>query len=346
MQLDTINFSLPQALEATAPPEARGLRRDEVRLLVSHYQSDVLEQATFGDLGRFLHTGDLLVVNTSATLPAAVAGVRADGLPLTVHFSTQLSAETHIVELRQGDHSFRQNSAGDVITFPDGATLTLILPRVHSADSPTRLWIAALHSERPFHDFLHTHGQPIRYSYVDRAWPLAAYQTVFAQTAGSAEMPSAGRAFSAELVTRLVTQGVQFAPVVLHTGVASMEDHEPPYAEWFAVPTASAQLINAARHSGRRVIAVGTTAVRAVETATDENGWVTAAQGWTELIIGKTRPMRVINGLITGFHEPKATHLAMLAALASHAHLRVSYTAALKQRYLWHEFGDLHLLVA
>jgi S-adenosylmethionine:tRNA ribosyltransferase-isomerase len=193
--------------------------------------------------------------------------------------------------------------------------------------------------------YLTQHGAPIRYGYVHEAWSLEHYQTVFAVEPGSAEMPSAGRAFTPELVARLATRGVIFAPLVLHTGVASLEDHEPPYAERFAVPSSTASVVNAARADGRRVIAVGTTAVRALETVATPEGRVTQGQGWTELVISPVRPMRVVDGLLTGFHEPRASHLHMLEALAGRPHLQVAYGAALEQGYLWHEFGDMHLIL-
>ncbi len=193
--------------------------------------------------------------------------------------------------------------------------------------------------------YLAHHGFPIRYNYVQAPWPLSYYQTVFATEAGSAEMPSAGRAFTPELVTRLVARGVRFAPLLLHTGVASLEDHEPPYAETYSVPEETAEAVNAARKAGKRVIAVGTTVVHALETVTDATGTTHAGAGWTELIVMPQRGIRAVNGLLTGLHEPRATHLAMLEAFADRENLRSAYREALRKRYPWHEFGDLHLLL-
>jgi S-adenosylmethionine:tRNA ribosyltransferase-isomerase len=171
------------------------------------------------------------------------------------------------------------------------------------------------------------------------------YQTVYMTEVGSAEMPSAGRAFSAELIAQLVAKGVQFAPLILHTGVASQEDHEPPYEEYYRVPAATAHVVNAARTAGRRVIGVGTTTVRALETASDARGVVTPGEGWTSLIITPQRGIRSVDGMLTGFHEPRATHLAMLESLAGLDHLCLAYHQALLHNYLWHEFGDLHLIL-
>jgi len=192
---------------------------------------------------------------------------------------------------------------------------------------------------------LAAHGFPIRYSYVKEQWPLTYYQTVYATEAGSAEMPSAGRAFTPEVITRLIAKGVQVVPLILHTGVASLEEHEPPYEEFYRVPAATAQTVNQAHTAGKWIIAVGTTVIRALETVTDEAGIVHPREGYTDLVISPQRHLRVVNGMLTGFHEPQATHLAMLEALAGLDHLCITYQEALREGYLWHEFGDLHLLL-
>ncbi|WP_407699652.1 S-adenosylmethionine:tRNA ribosyltransferase-isomerase [Streptomyces ferrugineus] len=193
------------------------------------------------------------------------------------------------------------------------------------------------------------YGRPIRYSYTERDQPLSVYQTVFALPSGdglgSAEMPSAARPFTVGMVTELVSRGVQFAPVTLHTGVASVEAHEPPYPERFAVPEASARLINAVKAGPGRVVAVGTTAVRAVESAVDADGVVRAREGWTDLVVTPERGVRVVDGLLTGLHEPEASHLLMLEAVAGRAAIDRGYEAALRGLYLWHEFGDVHLVL-
>jgi S-adenosylmethionine:tRNA ribosyltransferase-isomerase len=211
-----------------------------------------------------------------------------------------------------------------------------------------RLWWARV-SGGTVLGLLREHGRPIRYSYTERDQPLSAYQTVFAlpsaDGAGSAEMPSAARPFTARLVAELVSRGVQFAPVTLHTGVASAEAHEPPYPERFAVPEASARLINAARAGDGRVVAVGTTAVRAVESASGSDGVVRAREGWTDLVVTPARGVRVVDGLLTGLHEPEASHLLMLEAVAGRAAIERGYEEALRGRYLWHEFGDVHLVL-
>ena len=208
-----------------------------------------------------------------------------------------------------------------------------------------RLWLARLDLPQPLETYLAEHGQPIRYGYVPRRWPLSAYQNVYALEPGSAEMASAGRPFTAELITRLVAGGVLIAPVTLHTGVSSQERHERPYAERYRVPELSAQLVNAARAWGGRVIAVGTTVVRALETVADEDGRVEAGEGWTELVVTPERGLWAIDGLLSGFHESQSSHIDLMRAAAGEELLRRSYDAALGHGYQWHEFGDSHLML-
>ncbi len=162
---------------------------------------------------------------------------------------------------------------------------------------------------------------------------------------GSAEMPSAGRPFTPELLTQLMARGVHVVPLILHTGVASPEGHEPPYEEFYRVPVEAARTVNMARTAGKRVVAVGTTVVRALETVADGEGAVHPGQGWTRLVITPQRGLRVVDGLLTGLHEPRITHLAMLEALTGPYHLQVAYAEAIQRGYLWHEFGDLHLIL-
>lgn len=343
-----LDFTLPRDLEATRPPEARGLRRDGVRLMVTRRASDRIEHLIFCEIERVLGPGDLLVVNTSGTRPAALAAHRADGTELALHLSTRLASGRCVIELRTpsaaGSAPFFAARAGESIALPAGGRARLIEPHDRAAvPGHVRLWQAVLRLPAPLDAYLDAHGAPIRYGYVPEAWPIADYQTVFATERGSAEMPSAGRAFTPELVARLVARGVQFAPLTLHTGVSSLEADEPPYEERYRVPALTAELVNAARARGSRVIAVGTTAVRALETAADARGIAHASEGWTDLVVTPERGVRLIDGLLTGLHEPRASHLAMLEAIAGRAQLERAYDAALRERYLWHEFGDLHL---
>ena len=345
--MSALAFELPSGLEATAPPETRGLARDAVRLLVADANADTLIHARFHELAQLLVPGDLLVVNVSGTLPAAVAGRRAQGEAVRVHFATrapQLDERWRVVELRtaSGSHPAR-GRAGETIQLAGGAAeLELVAPYA----SGSRLMLARLgHDAPPIQELLERCGEPIRYGYVPHAWPLSDYQNVYALHPGSAEMPSAGRPFTPELITALVAAGIAVAPITLHTGVSSPERHEPPFPEQYTVPPATAQIVNGTRAAGGRVIAVGTTVVRALETVADERGRVAAGEGWTGLVIDPERGVRAVDGLVTGWHEPEASHLMMLEAIAGEELLRRSYESALQHGYLWHEFGDSHLIL-
>ena len=351
----TLTFDLPAELEASEPAEARGLERDQVRLMVSRVSVQRIFHRRFRDLPEFLEPGDVLVINTSGTLNAALQVERSGGIPLELHLSTRLPGDLWVVELRQpqgrSTAAFYSGAAGERISLPGGAWAVLHTPYrtdqrpPRESGAPVRLWIATLHLPLPWEEFLDRYGFPIRYPYVKESWPGEYYQTVYATEKGSAEMPSAGRAFTPQLITRLVSAGVRFAPLILHTGVASLEKHEPPYEEAFRIPPTTAELVNAARSAGHRIVAVGTTAVRALETMGDTLGHLHAGEGWTDLIITPHHQMRVVDGLLTGLHEPQATHLSMLAALAGFEHIAMAYQEALKEGYQWHEFGDLHLIL-
>lgn len=330
---------------ATAPVEVAGLRRDQVRLLVARRGTGELAHTTFEHLGEHLDAGDVVVVNTSATLPAAVPA----GDDLLVHLSTELPGGSWVVELRRpcraGSLPATDGWSGRVIALPAGGRVELLAPFPATAPVPVRLWTAALEVPAPVPAYLASVGRPIRYGCPERAWPLPAYQTVFARHPGSAEMPSAGRAFTPEVVTDLVTRGVVVAPVVLHTGVSSQERWEPPYPERYRVPAETADLVNDAHRRGRRVVAVGTTVTRALESAADAAGAVHPSEGWTELVVTPQRGVRVVDGLVTGWHEPAASHLQLLEAVAGRPLVERSYAAASAEGYRGHELGDLHLVL-
>jgi len=344
--LGTFDFSLPAELEADAPPEVRGSGRDDVAMLVARRATSELWHRRFIELPDVLQTGDIVVVNVSRTVPAALSAVAPDGTLVEVHVSSPMpGADVWSIELRQPDGAasipFRGGQSGWLLRLDGGGSAEL-LGRAHRGG---RLWLARLEVDGSPVDYLERHGHPIRYGYVRQAWPLETYQNVYATVPGSAELASAGRAFTPELITRLVAAGIDVAPLVLHCGVASLEDHEPPYAEWYEVPAATARRINSARAAGGRVVAVGTTVVRALETVADATGVVHPGSGWTEVVITPARPVRAIDGLLTGWHEPRASHLAMLEAITGTDLLRASYDAALQAGYHWHEFGDLHLIL-
>jgi S-adenosylmethionine:tRNA ribosyltransferase-isomerase len=329
--------------EATATPESRGLDRDAVQMLVA--RPEQLVHRHVRDLPDELRPGDLLVVNTSATLPAAV-DLDRERAGQAVHVSTQLDDGAWVVEVRRADGTGPARVVeGEVLRLPGGLRL-----RVTEAHPPGqhRLWRAVPSPWRDSADYLGDHGRPIGYLYLDSPVPLGDLQNVYADRAGSAEMPSAGRPLTERVLVRMMSRGVVIAPLVLDTGVSSQEAHEPPQPERFTVPDVTARLVNETRRVGRRVVAVGTTVVRALETVADRAGHVHAATGWTSLVLGPDRPARTVDGLLTGLHDPHASHLDLVEAVAGPALVREAYAAAAAAPtpYLWHELGDTMLFLA
>jgi S-adenosylmethionine:tRNA ribosyltransferase-isomerase len=377
-----LDFGLDDRHIARQPAEHRWGSRQDVRLLVSN-GSDPPIHSSFGDLPEFLEPGDLVVVNTSGTIPAAIDAELADGTPLVIHVSTELPGALWMVEprrlvangsteavslglgsqqaararlpgspppLRFGDSpsstsatrsSILDSQIGRDVRLSDGTVLQLLRP----APGSQRLWLAAVGDDVDLITRLGCSGRPIRYSYIEHDFPLEAYQTVFANEPGSAEMPSAARPFTTGLVTDLVRRGITMATITLHTGVSSLEGHELPYPERYWVPASTAALANATRATGGHVIAVGTTVVRALESTVDATGTVHPGNGWTDVVITPERGVRAVDGLVSGWHEPAATHLAMLEAVAGRDALISAYGAAFDDGYLWHEFGDSHLML-
>jgi S-adenosylmethionine:tRNA ribosyltransferase-isomerase len=338
---DALDYVLPAGLDAHEPPEMRGITRDAVRLLVSSRHGH--DHTTFSDLPRHLAPGDVVVINTSATLPAAVP---ADGGRHLLHLSTSLPGGLWLVELRAQTASGygtvpAEAQSPRVVPLAGGETATLLAP----FGSGLRLWFATLSVGEHVLPWLARWGQPIRYAYAGGAWPLSAYQNVYGVDPGSAELPSAGRPFTSDVLTRLVARGVRIAPLVLHTGVSSLELGEAPYPERYAVPLATAQLVNETRREGGRVVAVGTTVVRALETVADERGTVHPGTGWTDLVVTPSRGVRVVTGLVSGWHPPRASHLLLLEAVAGRPMLEQAYAEAVTAGYRWHEFGDSHLML-
>jgi S-adenosylmethionine:tRNA ribosyltransferase-isomerase len=341
-------FTFPEDRTATEPPEQRGLRRDGVRLMVAAPAG--IRHTFFHHLSDQLSAGDVLVVNTSATVPGQLDGMR-NGSAVVVHVANRISDGTRVIELRTAPDASApvlDGSVAERISIPAGGVVELIAPYPTSGSSPTgvgnRLWRGLVSASQGLSTYLREHARPISYGYLNGSFPISAYQTIFALCPGSAEMPSAARPFSAELVARLVARGVIFAPITLHTGLSSQDAGEAPQPEWFEVSETTAHLVNSTRARGGRVIAVGTTATRAIESAVGPDGIVAAASGWTDLVISPERPVRVVDGLITGWHNPEASHLLLVESVAGAELTQRAYDAAAAEHYLWHEFGDSCLL--
>ncbi len=342
------HFPAPADTTAPAPAEHRGVARDAVRMLVARSPRDIRHRV-FRDLPDELEPGDLLVVNTSATI-AAQADATGDALGrIVVHVASRLDDGTYVVELRTAPDARRailDAAPGETVAL-DGATLTLVAPYPREHSSPTgvgnRLWRVSVSGDLSL--ALGRVGRPIAYGYLDRRYPLADYQTVFSIDPGSAEMPSAARPFTTDLVTTLISKGVGVSPVTLHTGVSSQEAGEAPQAERYAVPAVTAEAVNAAKARGGRVVAVGTTVTRALESAVAADGLVRPSSGWTERVITPDDPVRVVDGLVTGWHDPEASHLMLVESVAGRELTQAAYDAAIGAGYLWHEFGDSALLL-
>lgn len=338
-------FTPPPDAFAAAPVEARGGDRDTVNLLVAEPAS--IAHATFADLPRHLRAGDVVVVNNSATVAAEIDADGPSG-PVVLHLSTRLDDDSWVLEVRTAPDAARSVlDAAEGDRFVSGALgLALLEPYPRAGSSPTRrgnrLWRARAAGD--VRDRLGAVGRPIAYGYLNRRYPLPAYQSVFATVPGSAEMPSAGRPFTPAVVTQLVSRGIAVAPVTLHTGLSSQEVGEAPQPERFEVTSSTARVVNAVRAGGGRVVAVGTTVTRALESAA-EGGRLVSRRGWTERVVTPTDPPQIVTGLITGWHDPQASHLLLVEAVAGAELTQRAYDAAVARGYRWHEFGDSALLL-
>jgi S-adenosylmethionine:tRNA ribosyltransferase-isomerase len=339
------DFVLPPELEAHEPPELRGASRADVRLLVTDTIHGV-RHSHFDSLPDHLESGDLLVANDSMTYPACVQATRETGELVTLYFSNigpeesanNASTATTTVLAAARKASL---STGERVSLPGGARATFF--GLHRRSR--RMWITELSLPIPYYAYFARYGEPIAYPHVTVDLPIETYQTIFARTIGSSEMPSAGRPFSAATLSRLASRGIEVATLTLHAGVSSAERDELPLEEWRDVPAKTAAAVRLAQNRGRRVVAVGTTVVRALESSLDRRHRVVPTRGWTSLRITPDRPMRAVGGLLTGFHEPTSTHLAILESIGGRAPIECAYRAALAGRYLWHEFGDSHLIL-
>jgi S-adenosylmethionine:tRNA ribosyltransferase-isomerase len=382
-----VRFRLPPELEAAAPPEARGLRRDHVRLLLVDRATGSVRHHRFHELPWLLEPGDLLVANDSRTLPASLLGHTAAGTPLEVRLAAREEGEAGPggegagpgregagpgqegagpggerwaalvlgVPAGGGDPALVPTdarppapdlAAGERLRFAGGLGAT-VLGR-HEEAGPL-VWLAFDLAGERLAEALHRAGRPVRYAYVPRPWPLHQYQTLFAAGPGSAEMASAGRPFTVETLRDLRQRGIGLATISLHAGLSTygdpVTDRRYVPAEPYLVPEATAAAVAASRAAGGRVVAIGTTVVRALETAAAGGDGVRPGAGVTRLRIVPGHRLAAVDGLLTGLHEPEASHLDLLGAFLDGQALERAYAAALGSGYLWHEFGDVCLLL-
>src|SRR6266576_6158488 len=343
------SFTLPPELAADEPPERRGIARDEVRLLVIDRASGQIEHTRFDHFGEFLRAGDLLVFNSSRTLPASLSGCVEHGPCIEIRLAEHLPDDSWLALLRcqRGDPFSCGLRPKMLVDLGQGLTATIRKRDEHIS----RLWqLSFSKSGSELINAFYLVGRPVRYEYVSAPWGLDYYQTVYAREPGSAEMPSAGRAFTWRLLFNLKRRGIESAYIVLHTGLSSYMDDEldrqhPASEEEFFVNRITAEKINRTRENGGRVIAVGTTAVRALESVANEDGRVTERHGYTRLKIDNDHRLKAVDGLLTGLHEPEASHLDLLSAFLPAAKIHAAYQEAIRRCYLWHEFGDLNLIL-
>lgn len=337
-----MKFELPDELNAKEPPERRGIRRDYVKMMVLDKTTGQTNHTQFYQLDRFLKKGDLLVLNASRTVPAVLISKKEqDGTEVEIRLAHRKNES--IWEALPVSGSVKKD---DVIRFSPTLTATII---DKSDDTPFVTLAFNLCCSSLFNQ-IYDLGEPVRYEYIEEPWNLDYYQTVFATIPGSVEMPSAGRAFSWELLFRLQKKGVKIAYITLHTGLSYLLDdkwHKGPDTNFenYEVSKETAELILETKRAGGRVIAVGTTVVRTLESVAIEKGMLQEAKGWTNLYITENTKLQVCDGLITGMHEPEASHLHLLSAFVDREKLYNAYTDAIHQRYLWHEFGDMNLIL-
>jgi S-adenosylmethionine:tRNA ribosyltransferase-isomerase len=344
-------FDLPSALNADRPPERRGTARDRVRLLVLNRNTAKVIHTRFDRITEFLGPGDLLVFNSSRTLPAALRGTLK---------GSQLKIETRLAELlpdgnwlalllsQSGKTAAEFVAKGSVLDFGAGLNCEVL----KQDQRIPRLWkLRFSTSETEFLDLVYRVGEPIRYDHLSAPWRLSYYQNVYALQPGAAEMASAGRPFTWRLLLLLRNQGIESASITLHTGLSSYLDDEfdrrqVASEEEYWISEEAAEKINRAKHSGRRIMAIGTTVVRALESiAAETGGDVIACHRYTQLHIKAGYRLKIVSSLLTGLHEPEASHLDLLAAFVPPRAIYAAYLEAIQQRYLWHEFGDLNLIL-
>ncbi|MGR3766230.1 S-adenosylmethionine:tRNA ribosyltransferase-isomerase [Rossellomorea sp. NS-SX7] len=333
-------FSIPEQLNASTPIELTGKNRDEVKLMVLNRKTGACIHSHFDQLPAHLKKGDVLVVNNSRTIPASLQGKQGNR-QVEVRLSRKVSSNEWDALILGCMYDTRLP-----ISFGDGVKAVMT-----GKGSENPLIRLAFNVEGAvFYDFLYREGQPVRYEYIDTPWPLDKYQTVYGSVPGSVEMASAGRAFSWKLISQLRAEGIEVVCLQLHAGLSYYgDDHWPTptnHPEEYHLPEETVESIRRAKMNGNRVIAVGTTVVRALETvARDHVGELIAASGVTDLYITKESPLRVVDGLITGLHEPQASHLDLLRAFVPDEHLFRAYRSALAKGYMWHEFGDMNLIL-
>ena len=335
MKLTDFYYDLPKELIAQHPAEPR----DHARLMLYDRQTGAVEHKYFYDLVDELHPGDVLVFNDSRVIPARLHGKRVPtGGKVEVLLLTPVGDDRWEVLVKPGKKAL----PGTTIEFPEGLTGTV----EDRTDFGGRIIKFAYQGN--FDDIIDKIGEmPLPPYITHKLKDKDRYQTVYAKHEGSAAAPTAGLHFTKELLEQVKQMGVKIAHVTLHVGLGTfrpvkVEDvtQHHMHSEFYVVEEDQAKLINDTKASGHRVISVGTTSCRTLESATGEDGILKAGSGWTEIFIYPGYQFRMIDGLITNFHLPESTLLMLVSALAGKEHIMAAYEEAVRERYRFFSFGD------
>ena len=335
-------YDLPEELIAQTPMEPR----DQSRLLVCHKDTGSLEHRVFRDLPEYLRKGDVLVINQTKVIPARLLGVKeATGVPvefLLLKRLNQTDWETIV-------HPARRLKPGTLCSFGGGLLRAEILGSVAETGGRTVRFLY----EGVFEELLDRLGEMPLPPYIhEKLQEKDRYQTVYATHEGSAAAPTAGLHFTPELLNRIRDMGVTIVPILLHVGlgtfrpvkVHTIESHVM-HAEYYEVTPEAAERINTARQKGGRIVCVGTTSVRTLETVTDEMGVIHPGHGETNIFITPGKPFHAVDALITNFHLPESTLLMLVSAFMGREQALAAYQEAVKEKYRFFSFGDAMLIM-
>ena len=341
MNLKEFYFDLPEELIAQEPLA----QRDASRLLVLDKINGGIEHHTFRDIANYLKKGDCLVLNNTRVIPARLFGIKKDtGSHIEFLLLKRIDKDVWEVMLRPG----KKAKPGASFIFGEGELEADILDIVEGGNRLVRFRYDGV-----FEAVLDRLGNmPLPPYITKRLEDKERYQTVFSKNEGSAAAPTAGLHFTPELLAELQDKGVKLAYITLHVGLGTFRpvkvdnilDHKM-HSEYFEVSEEAAAIINEARASGGRIICVGTTSTRTVESITDEDGSIKSGSGWTDIFIYPGYRFKLVNGLITNFHLPESTLLMLVSAMAGKENIMKAYEGAIREKYRFFSFGDAMLII-
>ena len=335
MNKSDFDFYLPEELIAQTPLE----KRDASRLLHLDKQTGEIEHKHFYDIKQYLHAGDCLVLNNSRVLPARLIGSRPTGGAVELVLLKDIGDNRWECLSRPG----RKTKPGQELIFGN-SELTAVVQEVTLGGNR----IVKFSYEGIFLEILERLGKMPLPPYIkEELQDSERYQTVYSKELGSAAAPTAGLHFTKELLAEIADMGVKICYVTLHVGLGTfrpvkadkIEDHEM-HSEFCIVPEETAETVNAVKRAGGRVIAVGTTSCRTLESFTTEDGTLQATSGWTNIFIYPGYKFKCIDALITNFHLPESTLIMLVSALAGREHILNAYNTAVKEQYRFFSFGD------